>query len=274
MNKPYQGIVVPAITPLNADRTLDTAAVEKLLPRFPHPFILGTTGEAPSLPHSLKEQYIRLAGRIKKPGQQLYVGISANCFADCVEDAHLATEAGADLVVATLPSYYQLNETQMRTWFQQLADAVPLPLIIYNIPSTTHHSIPLKLIEELSHHPNIAGTKDSERSEDRLTESLQRWSNRADFSHFLGWAARSAKALLNGGDGLVPSTANLDPELYVAMQKAAKAGDTAELTRLQERSDNLGNAYQSGRTLGESLAELKRLMHKQGLCQPYTMPPL
>jgi len=273
MNKKFYGIVVPAVTPLNADRTLDTKAVEKLLPLFPHTFILGTTGEFPSLPGRLKEEYIRLAGRIKKPGQHLYVGISSNCFADSVEHAHIAAEAGADLVVANVPSYYQLSHAQIKHYFQQLADAVPLPLIVYNIPSTTHHSIPLDLIDELSHHPNIVGTKDSERSEERLKESLQRWSKRADFSHFLGWATKSAESLLNGGDGLVPSSANLDPELYTNMEQAARAGNTTELTRLQELSDQLGISYQTGHP-GESLGRLKRLMQDMGLCQPYTMPPL
>jgi dihydrodipicolinate synthase/N-acetylneuraminate lyase len=273
MNKKFSGIVVPAITPLNADRTLDTKAVEKLLPLFPHSFILGTTGEFPSLPGRLKAEYIRLAARIKKPGQHLYVGISSNCFADSVEHAHIAAEAGADNVVANLPSYYQLSTTQIKNYFQQLADAVPLPLIIYNIPSTTHHSIPLDLIDELSHHPNILGTKDSERSEERLKESLQRWSKRADFSHFLGWATKSAVALLNGGDGLVPSSANLDPQLYADMEKAVKLGNSTEVSRLQQLSDRLGETYQTGHP-GQSLGRLKQLMQEKGLCQPYTMPPL
>lgn len=273
MNKKFHGIVVPAVTPLNADHTLDTKAVEKLLPLFPHSFILGTTGEFPSLPGRLKQEYIRLAARIKKPGQHLYVGISSNCFADSVEHAQIAAEAGADIVVANVPSYYQLSFAQIKNYFQHLADAVPLPLVVYNIPSTTHHSIPLDLIDELSHHPNIVGTKDSERSEERLKESLQRWSKRADFSHFLGWATKSAEALLNGGDGLVPSSANLDPQLYANMENAAKAGNTAELTRLQDLSDQLGTTYQTGHP-GESLGRLKRLMQDKGLCQPYTMPPL
>src|SRR5579859_1645145 len=225
MSKKYHGIVVPAITPLNADLSLDVASVERLLPLFPHPFILGTTGEAPSLPTRLKEQYIRLAARIKKPGQQLYVGISSNCFADSVEYAKIAFGEGADVTVATLPSYYPLSEGQMRSYFLRLADTLSGALIIYNIPSTTHHSIPLALIDELSHHPRIVGTKDSERNEERLKESLQRWSARQDFSHFLGWAAKSGFTLLNGGDGLVPSTANLAPGLYSDMEKAAAAGN-------------------------------------------------
>ena len=57
------------------------------------------------------------------------------------------------------------------------------------------------------------------------------------------------------------------------MEKAAKAGDTNELTRLQQLSDDLGNTYQTGHP-GQSLGRLKQLMQEKGLCQPYTMPPL
>src|SRR6201996_3398666 len=277
MNKKYQGVVVPVITPLNADLTLDTASVERLFLLFrqhgAHPFVLGTTGEFPSLPGSLKLEYIRLAGQLKAGTDQLYVGISSNCMADSVEHARIAFGEGADVVVCNLPSYYQLSEAQILKYFESLADKIPGPLMIYNIPSTTHHSIPLPLVDKLSHHPNIVGLKDSERNEERLLTALQMWSDRRDFSHLLGWAARSAFSLLHGGDGLVPSSANLSPGVYTDMLKALAADDTVQLNRLQDMSDQLGNTYQGG-GLGSSLGALKALMQKEGLCQPYTMPPL
>lgn len=277
MNKKYQGIVVPAVTPLNEDLTLDTAAVEKLLVFFrqhgTQPFILGTTGEFPSLSLSLKTEYIKLCGRLKTAGDQLYVGISSNCMADTVEQGHIAFGEGADVVVCNIPSYYQLSEAQIMKYFEQLADKVPGPLMIYNIPSTTHHSIPLPLVEKLSHHANIVGLKDSERNEERLKTALEMWSARPDFSHLLGWAARSAFTLLNGGDGLVPSSGNLTPGIYSDMWKAAAAGDTDRVNKLQEKSDEVGSTYQGG-GLGSSLGSLKTLMHKEGLCKPFVMPPL
>jgi dihydrodipicolinate synthase/N-acetylneuraminate lyase len=277
MNKKYRGIVVPAVTPLNADLTLDTASVERLFRFFrkhgAHPFILGTTGEFPSLPGSLKLEYIRLAGRLKTAADQLYVGISSNCLADTLEHAHIALGEGADVVVCNIPSYYQLSETQIMKYFETLADKVTGPLMIYNIPSTTHHSIPLPLIDKLSHHPNVVGLKDSERNDERLLAALELWSKREDFSHLLGWAARSAVSLQHGGDGLVPSSANLSPGVYTDMLKAVAAGDETQLNRLQEMSDQLGNSYQSG-GFGGTLGALKSLMQKEGLCQPYTMPPL
>ncbi|HEV2483339.1 MAG TPA: dihydrodipicolinate synthase family protein [Puia sp.] len=277
MSKKYQGVVVPAITPLNEDLTLDTAAVEKLLTFFrrhgAHPFILGTTGEFPSLPGQVKLDFIRLAGRLKSGADQLYVGISSNCMADALEHARIALGEGADVVVCNLPSYYQLSETQILKYFETLAEKIPGPLMIYNIPSTTHHSIPLPIVDKLSHHPNVVGLKDSERNEERLVTALQMWSTRKDFSHLLGWSARSVFSLLHGGDGLVPSSGNLSPGIYTDMFKAKAAGDIDHLNRLQDLSDQLGNSYQGG-GLGSSLGALKALMQKEGLCQSYTMPPL
>lgn len=275
--KKYRGIVVPAVTPLTADYKLDQEAVEKIFSNFYEhdlmPFISGTTGEASSLPTSVKNDYIRLASKLKKRGTLLYAGISSNCLAESIDLAKKSFDAGVDVVAATLPSYYLLSEDQMKKYFEQLAERVPGPLIIYNIPATTHMSIPLKLIEELSYHEKIVGSKDSERSEERLKMSITLWSNREDFSHFVGWAAKSAEALLNGS-GLIPSTGNLHPGLYKEMLEAADSGNSEKAFQLQKVSDVLSNLYQHGRLLGESLWALKVLMNEAGLCDPYVMPPL
>jgi len=278
INKKYGGVVVPAITPFTADLNLDEAAVERLFGLFRQhdvaPFILGTTGEAVSLPLRVKKAYVHTAGRLKQEGDLLYAGVGSNCVEDSVELSKYCFGEGVDVVVATLPSYYALTEDQMRRYFERLADGVGGPLIIYNIPATTHQSIPLPVIDELSHHPAVVGTKDSERNDERLTKSLRLWAGRPDFSHFLGWAARSSYALLNGGDGLVPSTANFRPDIYRDMLQAAARGDEAQLTELQQESDKMGNGYQSGGTLGESLAVLKAIMEKRGICERHMMPPL
>jgi 4-hydroxy-tetrahydrodipicolinate synthase len=278
ITKRYQGVIIPAVTPLTEDRMLDRDGVAKLLTHFRKegamPFILGTTGEASSLPAALKHEYVRLAAREKLPGEILYAGISSNCQEESVEMAQRYLEAGADVLVAALPSYYGLREAQMSKYFEQLADRIGGPLVIYNIPSTTHMSIPLTVINELSRHPNIVGTKDSERNEDRLAASLDLWAGREDFSHFLGWAAKSAVAILGGSDGLVPSTGNINPGVYRELYAAGCNGDRESATLWQQMSDTLGELYQAGRMLGDSLAALKVILHEAALCQPYVMPPL
>jgi 4-hydroxy-tetrahydrodipicolinate synthase len=276
--KKYSGVVIPAVTPFTKKLALDEAAVERMFENFRKnsvaPFILGTTGEAASVPFEIKKEFFTLAGRLKQNGDVLYAGISSNVFAESVVLAKQAFENGTDVVVATLPSYYALTAEGMLRYFSELADAVGGPLMIYNIPATTHMSIPLEVIEKLSYHPNIVGLKDSERSEERLQESLQHWRDREDFSHFLGWAARSADEILGGGDGLVPSTGNFHPGLYRDLYQAAKEDDKAKAYNLQEISNVLGNLYQQGRTLGESLWALKVVMKELGLCEPVVHPPL
>lgn len=277
-NKKYTGIIVPAVTPLTADYQLDAAAVEKIFSNFYtyniSPFILGTTGESASLSTQVKNDYLTAAAKNKKAGSVLYAGISSNVFTESVEFAKRCADYAVDAVAATLPTYYALTESQMKKYFEQLADANPLPLIIYNIPATTHMSIPLALIDELSHHPNIVATKDSERSEERLLQSLALWKDRTDFGHFLGWAAKSAEALIGGSDGLIPSTGNLHPEIYYKMLNAVNENDYTTAFAMQQLSDEYGNLYQAGKTLGESLLALKILMKEKGLCEAVVMPPL
>jgi dihydrodipicolinate synthase/N-acetylneuraminate lyase len=275
--KKYSGIIAPVVTPLTASLKLDKGAMERIFGMlYEHaisPFILGTTGEFASLSWDLKRKYVKRAGKLKMQDTILYVGISSNSFEESVEFARYSLDHGADVLVANLPCYYSLTENQMKKYFLDLAEILKAPLIIYNIPSTTHMSIPLSLIDELSYHPIIIGTKDSERNEERLQQSITLWKDRKDFSHFIGWAARSAAALFSGTDGLVPSTANIAPEIYEEMLMAVEHNDHELANRLQELSDAWGNLYQ-GKTPGESFWALKVLMEEKGLCSSWMMPPL
>lgn len=277
-HKKYKGVVVPTVTPLTDSYTLDRGAVERMLDNFRRnnvtPFILGTTGEAASLSQSVKQDFLQTAASFKKPGDVLYAGISSNVLEESVAFANRCFEAGVDVVVATLPNYYPLTPGQMKAYFEQLADNVAGPLMIYNIPPTVHMSIPLDVVEELSHHPKIVGLKDSERNEERLQAALTLRGQREDFCYFAGWAAQSAQTLLKGGDGIIPSTGNFAPGLYNDLYNAAMQGNADKAYELQKMSDALGNVYQGGKTLGESLWALKVLMKKEGLCDTYMMPPL
>src|SRR5947207_15725820 len=108
-NKKYQGVIVPAVTPLSANYKLDEDAVEKIFAGFYQhnvsPFILGTTGEAASLPIEIKKAYVRKAVAIKRNNTVLYAGISSDCLNDSVDFAKFCFDNGVDAVAATLPSY-------------------------------------------------------------------------------------------------------------------------------------------------------------------------
>lgn len=278
VNKKYKGVIVPVITPLTSDYQLDEGAIERIFPHLyengAQPFILGATGEAASLPSSIKHAYIKKAASLKRDNILMFSGITSNCMEESVDLAKRSFDAGIDAVAATLPSYYTLTESQMMKYFESLADQIKGPLIIYNFPATTQMSIPLEIIDELSHHENIVATKDSERSESRLNLSSLLWSQRADFSHFLGWTAKAAHALLNGSDGIIPSTGNLYPRLYKNMMRALSESDQEQVYHYQYHSDLISDLYQLNRTFGESLWALKVLMDELGFCESNVMLPL
>lgn len=277
-NQKKKETIVPVVAPLNKDLSLDKEAVGKIFSYLYSnnaiPFILGTTGESASLSNNFKEEYLRIGVENKPAEKKLYVGISSNILEDSVAFAHLAYDLGIEAVAATLPTYYKLSDAQIGKYFLQLAEEIPNDLVIYNIPATTHMSIPLELLDELSYHPKIVGTKDSERSIERLDKSLALWKDRDDFKHYMGWAAQSAYAMINGSDGIIPSSGNFAPAIYNEMCIAVENGNHELAYILQKQSDDLGALYQSNKSLGESLWGLKVLMRELALCDPYMMPPL
>jgi 4-hydroxy-tetrahydrodipicolinate synthase len=181
---------------------------------------------------------------------------------------------GVDTVVIHPPTYYPLSADHLLTYFGKLADTIKIPIIIYNIPSTTHHSIPLDVVDELSHHSNIIGIKDSERNLDRLEESLKMWANREDFVHLLGWGAQFSNALLNGSAGIVPSTANITPFLYSSMAEEAQKDNQDDVLHLQKITDRFSEIYQKGKLLSDSLAALKIILNEMDLCGTTVLLPL
>src|SRR5690606_19185552 len=270
--------IVPVVAPLKQDLSLDRDAVARIFSYLyangATQLILGTTGESATLSNRFKEDYLQAAVASRPRDKKLYVGISSNILQDSIAFANLAATLGVEEVAATLPTYYKLSEAQMEKYYLDLVEAIEANLIVYNIPATTHMSIPLGLLDKLSFHPKIVAVKDSERSMERLEQSLRLWKDRTDFKHYMGWAGACAHSLIHGSDGIIPSSGNFAPAIYTAMCRAVERGDTATAEALQQQSDNLGALYQSNKSLGESLWALKVLMKELGLCEPYMMPPL
>ena len=276
--KKYHGIVVPMVTPVTEDGIVDTLAVEKIVDFFAQhdvaPLIMGTTGEGNSVSTFQGVRMIEAAKKAANGRILIYAGLVGNCVSDQYDAAEQFIKAGADVIAATLPSYYALTDEQMYNYYKELADFLTVPLMLYNITITTHMSIPMDVIERLSHHPNIVGLKDSENNVPRLEEALKLFADRQDFSYFCGCTANSAVAMRHGADGIVPSVGNYLPQLYQDLYLAGVRGDDKEMDRLQEACDRIGKINAAGLTLGQSLAGLKVIMKQRGLCEEYMLPPL
>jgi len=265
--KKYRGVVVPMTTPVLEDGRLDVAAVERIIGFFAQggvsPLLMGTTGEGNSV--SQHDGLLLVQTAVKARGSAstmlIYSGLTGNCLSEQLAQAEAYTQAGADVIVATLPTYYALTPSQMEHYYLTLADNIRGPLMLYNILATTHMSIPVDL-------------KDSERDLDRMAQCIELARGRQDFAYFCGWAAQSAHSLELGGDGIVPSTGNYVPQMFSQLYEAAISGDMATAQRLQAETDAIAKIYQAGRTLGQSLAALKVMMGTKGLCQPWMLSPL
>ena len=274
----YNGVVVPMVTPVTPNGFLDKPAVERIIRSFVQagvsPLLMGTTGEGNSVSTIDGQELIETAVKAAEGQITIYAGLTGNCFIEQLKQAGYYSASGADVIVATLPSYYSLTPEQMENYYRRLADSIKGPLMLYNIDATTHMSIPIDVIERLAAHPNIVGLKDSERDLERMEKCIAIADERDDFAYFCGWAAQSAKSLELGGNGIVPSTANFVPGMFRQLYDAAVSGDMDTAYRLQDETNEIAKLYQAGRTLGQSLTALKVMMQTRGLCTPDMLMPL
>ena len=277
-NSKYRGVVVPMVTPVTQNGLLDTVAVKRIIDFFAQyqvsPLLMGTTGEGNSVSQSDGQQFVEAAVKAAEGRILIYAGLTGNCFTEQVRQSEIYTALGADVIVATLPTYYALTDGQMYEYYKTLADCITGPLMLYNILATTHMSIPVDVIRKLADHPNIVGLKDSERDLERMAQCIDIAKGRDDFAYFCGWAAQSAHSLELGGNGIVPSTGNYVPDMFQQLFDAAVAGDMKKANRLQEETNEIAKIYQKDRTLGQSLTALKVMMSTKGLCEPWMLMPL
>lgn len=277
-DKKYKGVVIPMITPVTSKGEIDTYAVKKIIDTFVRsgvsPLLMGTTGEGNSVSTQQAITLVEIAVQEANKKITVYAGLNGCCVSEQIKAADTYHNLGADVIVATLPSYYALTENQMYTYYKTLADNIKAPLMLYNIKATTHMSIPVDVIKELSNHPNIVGLKDSERDVERMKECLKISRSNPEFSYFCGWAAKSAYSLQQGADGIVPSTGNYVPEMFADLYNAVINGDIAGANILQDKTDAIARIYQENRTLGESLTALKVMMQTKSLCEPWMLLPL
>ncbi len=270
--------MVPVVTPFRDDYSLDSRAAEQIARYLTdggvRMFLSGTTGEGPSLTPEQKLELAEATVRVVAGRQPVMAGIPGNSFVAAVEEGKMLADKGIDALVATMPNYFPIDDQLILLYFEKLADALPLPLFLYNMPLTIHRSLPLDVIEMLSYHSNIIGLKDSEKNAERLDEALRKWSVREDFIYLVGNAASSVEGLRKGAAGIVPGTGNVCPRLYRDLFDAAGAGDFERAERLLEITVRITGLYQGNRSLSHALAALKVMMNRLGLCGTQVMPPL
>ena len=276
---PLTGIIPPILTPLHDAHELDTEGLKTLIDRMIDGgvhgiFALGTTGEGPHLTHPLRHQVVELvcehtAGRVP-----VLVGITDSCFEETIELADQAYSAGAAGLVAAAPYYLPLGQSELIEYTNRLASRCPLPLLLYNMPSCTKVEFAPASVRQLAEHENIVGLKDSSGDLDYFAEVVGRCKDLPDFALLVGPEEILVEAVKLGAHGGVHGGANLFPQLYVRLLRAASIGDQDKIDELQQQVLSIARTiYSVGDQPSRIVKGLKTAANLLGLCEDYVAEP-
>ena len=234
------GSLVAIVTPMHPDGSLDLPALHKLLDWHVESgtagiVVVGTTGESPTVDVDehctlIKTTVDHIAGRVK-----VIAGTGANSTAEAIELTRFAREVGADACLSVAPYYNKPTQEGLYRHFRAVAEAVALPLILYNVPGRTVSDIGADTVLRLAQVPGIIGLKDATSDLVRHVDMLRRLPAGTDFSFLSGNDDTALAYMLLGGHGVISVTANVAPGPMAKMCKAALAGNLAEARALNNQ---------------------------------------
>lgn len=279
MKPQFTGIIPPIVTPLLSRDALDVAGLERLLEHIlaggVHGiFVLGTTGEAPSLSYRLRRELIertcrQVAGRVP-----VLVGITDTAFVEAVHLSQFAAEAGAKALVLAPPYYFPNSQPELLEYVQHLAPELPLPLFLYNMPTHTKTIFEVETVRRAMEMPNIVGLKDSSANMVYFHQLIRLLPQRPEWSLLTGPEELLAESVLLGGHGGVCGGANLRPKLYVDLYNAARARDFERAATLHAEVMHVSTTlYRVGRHSSAIIKGLKCALRELGLCDDFMAEP-
>jgi 4-hydroxy-tetrahydrodipicolinate synthase len=195
---------------------------------------VGTTGESPTLSHDEHQRVVELAVSHARGRVPVIAGAGSNSTKEAVELAIHAEEAGADAVLVVTPYYNKPSQRGLHAHYRAIADAISIPIIIYNIPPRSVIDMEVATMKRLFEEcDNIVGVKDATANLARV--SLQRQAIGPDFNQLSGEDATALGFMAHGGHGCISVTANVAPKLCAEFQEACMAGDFATALTYQDR---------------------------------------
>jgi dihydrodipicolinate synthase/N-acetylneuraminate lyase len=277
--RPLRGIIPPMVTPLLDRDTLDVAGLERLLEHIlaggVHGlFILGTTGETPSLSHRLRHELIERVCRQVSRRVPILVGITDTSFVESVELGRKAAQVGAQALVLAPPYYFPAGQAELLEYLKHLSPELPLPLFLYNMPNRPRPAFAPETVRAAADLPGIVGLKDSSCNMIYFHEVRYLLADHPEFTLLMGPEELLAESILLGAHGGVCGGANLLPRLYVDLYEAACARDLARVEALHRSVMRIHTTlYRVGQYESSFLKGLKCALSCLGLCSDFLAEP-
>ena len=234
----FKGSLVALITPMRDDGAIDEAAfrtfVDWQIDQGTTGIVpVGTTGESPTLNHDEHKRIVEIAVEVAAGRVPVIAGAGSNSTSEAIELTRHAKQAGADAALIVTPYYNKPTQEGMYLHFSAIADAVDLPIIIYNIPPRSVIDMSVETMARLSQHSNIAGVKDATANLARPLHT--RAASGPDFCQLSGEDHTALSFLAAGGHGCISVTANIAPRLCADMHAAWRAGALPEAMAIQDQ---------------------------------------
>lgn len=268
------GIFPPMLTPLSDDQRIDheslASLVDYLLGEGVHGiWAMGTTGEFACFDADEREAAVATTVKATRGRAPVIANVGDASTALTIEHAKRAERAGADALAATPPYYYPNNETELETFFREVAASVKIPLLLYHIPQTVKVKVSPPFVRKLANEGVIVGLKDSQNDLEWYRRVLvDAKQDGIDLRAFLGCTGLIDMATYAGGAGAIPGISNVTAAACVGAYEAARAGDMAGAARHQERviaAANLGGVVKGASPIGSNFASMKAVLVARGV---------
>lgn len=224
----WKGTFTALVTPFRADGTIDESALRGLVDRQIDGGVdglvpCGTTGESATLSADEKVRVVEIVKEQADGRTAVLAGAGGNCTADVIELAKRMAAARADGILSVLPYYNKPTQDGLYSHFTAIADAVTVPMVLYNVPGRTSSNLAADTTLRLAEHDNIAGVKEASGNFAQVMNILR--GAPQGFHVLSGEDSLALPIIALGGHGVVSVAANEVPDLMSEMVRSALAGD-------------------------------------------------
>jgi 4-hydroxy-tetrahydrodipicolinate synthase len=271
----FSGVYAAMATPLDRDGEIDVTGVKNVVNYlFDNGVtglsILGSTGEGPALTIAQRQRALEASLEATNGRGAVFTGAASSIESEVIASLKTAAGTGARGALVPPPYYYRMETDGIIAYFERVAEASPVPLILYNIPGMTKIQIPPAAVARLAEHPNIMGLKDSSGDFGYFCTLARIVKDNDGFTLYTGSDEMLAPSLYVGGHGLIGGAVNLVPDVLSDIYGAFVDGDHARAVSL---AGTVASANAASR-VGTFPAQMKAQYALKGLCDRYTAAPI
>ena len=272
-NKIFKGTGIALITPFKTDYSVDVDALTRIVNHVidngaDFLVVLGTTSEAPTLTSAEKELVIDTILKANNGRLPIMLGMGGNNTQAVIDAIKAQNFDGIHGILSVVPYYNKPNQRGMKAHFESIADASPVPVVVYNVPGRVGVNLQASTCVELAKHPNIIAVKEASGNLLQIMEILR--SKPADFDVLSGDDGITQPLMALGAQGVISVAANAYTKPFSRMMKAMKEGRIDEALRLHYAMLRMNQLiFADGNPAG-----IKCLMSHMGLCKNVLRLPL